>query len=437
MRVFSTLLLCSIAISASSQQSSINNDKGKTKLNKQPEKTFIISASTNAPLRYDRLATLGLSDGKDKEELYGPEKSCFERNNGYQSYQKRNNKEVDSLKMPMGGSIAGMAYDYKSNRLFYIPQQLSELRYMDLKESSPSFTYLGNQPLNLLHNPNDIANQVSRMTIGADGFGYALTNDGEHLIKFSTEGTPTIQDLGVLIDNPKNQVLVRSSCTSWGGDMVGDKDGNLYLITAYNHVFKISLPSKKCDYIGKIGKLPEGFSANGASVDENGELMISCGSTYGKNFSPIYKVNFPSLEAESLQKKFRDVDNVSDMASSNLLFQQKEREFDKSGTSNVGFTQTIETNENNLPGIRIYPNPVSNLNGRIQIRTTHLADKGEYKMMLLDVTGKSVMEGRMHISGKTNTHSFNIPVQQAKGVYIIQISDVFNRTIFSQQLILE
>lgn len=437
MRVFSTLLLCSLAISAISQQSSVNNEKGKTRVNKQPEKTFIISASSNAPLRYDRIATLGISDGKDKEELYGPEKNCFERNNGYQPYQKRNNQVVDSLKMPMGGSIAGMAYDYKSNRLFYIPQQLSELRYMDLKESTPSFTYLGNQPLNLLHNPNDIANQVSRMTIGADGFGYALTNDGEHLIKFSTEGTPTIQDLGVLIDNPKNKVLVRSSCTSWGGDMVGDKDGNLYLITAYNHVFKISLPSKKCDYLGKINKLPEGFSANGAAVDENGELMISCGSTYGKNFSPIYKVSFPSLDAESLQKKFRDVDNVSDMASSNLLFQEKEREFEKSGTSYVGFTQTIETTENNLPGIRIYPNPVSNVNARIQIRTTNLADKGEYKMMMLDVTGKSVMEGRMNISGKTNTHAFNIPAHQAKGVYIIQISDVFNRTIFSQQLILE
>lgn len=442
MRIIATLFFCSAAIQVSSQQ--VMGAKDKKEVNKQSEKTFIISASPEAAFRYDRFSSLEIQSekdgkkGKDREELYRPGQDCAERNNSYQTYQKRKNKaDDDSLKMPVGGSVAGMAYDYKSNRIFYIPQQLSELRYMDLKESSPSFTYLGSQSLNLLHNPNDLANQVSRMAIGADGFGYALTNDGEHLIKFSTEGTPTIQDLGVLVDNPKNKVLVRSSCTSWGGDMVGDKYGNLYLITAYNHVFKIGLPSKKCDYLGKIDKLPEGFSANGASVDEDGELLVSCGNTLGKSFSPIYKIKFPSLEAVSLANKFSGLDNVSDMASSNLLFQDTKRETEKSGVSTVAFTQTLETEENNLPGIRIYPNPVSNTNGRFQIKTTNMTDKGEYRLRMLDVSGKAIMEARMDISSKTNTHSFNFPARQAKGVYFIQISDIFNRTVFSQQLILE
>jgi len=83
----------------------------------------------------------------------------------------------------------------------------------------------------LMHHKDDVANQITRMTIGKDGFGYALSNDGEHLIKFTTQGTPVIQDLGVLIDNPSNQVLVRSSCTSWGGDIVAAADGSLYLVT--------------------------------------------------------------------------------------------------------------------------------------------------------------------------------------------------------------
>ena len=211
-----------------------------------------------------------------------PKRKYSKRNTDRKSYEKNDRDDNDQLKTPTGGSIAASAYDAKTNRLFYIPLQLSELRYMDLKESSPCFTYLEGQSINLLHNKDDVANQITRMTIGSDGTGYALSNDGEHLIKFTTSGTPVIQDLGVLVDNPKNSVMVRSSCTSWGGDIVGCSDGSLYLVTVRNHVFKISLPSKKCDYIGMIKNLPEEFTSNGASVDENGELMISCGTSLGQ-----------------------------------------------------------------------------------------------------------------------------------------------------------
>jgi hypothetical protein len=326
--------------------------------------------------------------------------------------------------------VASLAFDAKNNRLFYIPLETSELRYMDLKESNPSFTCLSNQSLNLLHGKNDVANQVTRMAIGADGFGYALSNDGEHLIKFTTSGTPVIQDMGVLIDNPKNSIFVRSSCTSWGGDMVAGADGNLYLIALHNHVFKISLPSKKCDYIGTIKNLPEEFTSNGASVDENGDLLISCGTTYGKKFSPVYKVKWSTLEAAPVDMNINNLGNISDMASSNLLFQEAK----KAVNNTVAFTQT-EKDASNETTIQIFPNPVNN--GKFQIRTTNMKEKGEYRMILLDVNGKSIMEAKMNLNSKVNTNSFNFPSRYAKGVYFVQISDIFNRTIYSQQLIVE
>ena len=58
-------------------------------------------------------------------------------------------------------------------------------------------------------------------------------------------------------------------------------------------------------------------------------------------------------------------------------------------------------------------------------------------MRLLDVGGQVIMEGRMNLGLKTNTNSFNFPPQNAKGVYFVQIADAFNRTVYSQQLILE
>ncbi len=398
------------------------------------KKTYIISSNSANPLAYNHITSLDINSGKALEDLYGSDKKYSKRNTDRKSYEKNDRDDNDQLKTPTGGSIAASAYDAKTNRLFYIPLQLSELRYMDLKESSPCFTYLEGQSINLLHNKDDVANQITRMTIGSDGTGYALSNDGEHLIKFTTSGTPVIQDLGVLVDNPKNSVMVRSSCTSWGGDIVGCTDGSLYLVTVRNHVFKISLPSKKCDYIGMIKNLPEEFTSNGASVDENGELMISCGTSLGKNFSPVYKVKFPELTAEPV-KGISGIGNISDMASSNLLFQKSSGKNVETGV--VAFNQSAEitTEDINLPSITIFPNPVSR--GKFQIRTTNMKEKGEYKMLLMDVNGKAIMEGKMNIGLKTNVNTFNFPSQYAKGVYFIQIADIFNRTIYSQQLIVE
>jgi hypothetical protein len=421
MKSFTALVLCFACLSAFSQQAS--------------KKTFLITANSSAPLMYNRISSVDISTGKLVGDLYESSNKYSIRNNGSQSYQLRNRKDNDDVtQLPMGGSVACLAYDAKSERLFYVPLQLSELRYMDLKESSPSFTCLQNQSINLLHGKDDVANQITRMAIGANGTGYALSNDGEHLIKFTTTGTPVIQDLGVLIDNPKNQVMVRSSCTSWGGDMVAAADGSLYLITLHNHIFKISLPSKQCDYIGTIKNLPEEYTSNGASVDENGELVISCGTSYGKKFSPFYKVKWPSLEATSITVDMNGQGNVSDMASSNLLFQKATKEVDKNSVAS--FTQTtIETQENNLPNISIFPNPVNN--GKFQVRTNNLKEKGDYKLILLDASGKSIMEGKMNLGLKSNTNSFSFPARHAKGVYFIQIADTFNRTIFSQQIIVE
>lgn len=417
MRCFTTLILSCVCCIAFSQEAS--------------KKTYIISSNSSSPLLYNHITSLDIHGGKSLDDVFDPSKKYSLRHSEYKSYTKTDH-EADEVQAPMGSSVACMAFDAKSNRLFYIPLQLSELRYMDLKEASPSFTYFTNQSINLLHNKGDVANQITRMTIGADGFGYALSNDGEHLIKFTTQGTPVIQDLGVLIDNPKNQVLVRSSCTSWGGDMVGCADGNLYLVTVHNHVFKISLPSKKCDFVGTIKHLPQEFTSNGASVDENGDLIVSCGTSLGKKFSPLYHVNLTTLEAEPVGDKIAGIGNISDMASSNLLFQKPAQTKE---TTVVAFTQTIGITENNLPVFTIFPNPVNR--GRFQVKVANLKEKSGYKMILLDASGKAVMEEKMNLGTKINVNSFSFPARYAKGIYFIQIADVFNRTIYSQQLVVE
>jgi hypothetical protein len=430
MKSFTTLVALILSLTAFAQSTA--------------KKTYLISASTTTPLVYNRISVIDVNGGKSSGEVYAPGKGSSIRNNEYQNY-KRNDRDDDDYSnlSPLSGSVACAAYDARSNRLYYVPLQVSELRYLDLKESSPSFTCLSGQKLNLLHSREDVANQISRMTIGSDGYGYALTNDGEHLIRFTTQGTPVIRDLGVLVDNPKNTVFVRSSCSSWGGDIVGGKDGYLYLITLYNHVFRINPSNKNCDYLGAIKNLPAEFTSNGASADENGELIVSCGTSYGKKFSPLYKVKFPSLEASPVSTA-GGLGNISDLASSNLLFQKaqedsdkdKDKPYKKAENGVVAFTQSAEAVEDGLPTISLFPNPLTQGRTRFQLKATNF-DKGEYRLHIVDAGGSAVMEARMNIAGKSTTQAFSFPAQRARGVYFLLLSDYFGRTVYSQQLIVE
>jgi hypothetical protein len=94
---------------------------------------------------------------------------------------------------------------------------VNELRYIDLAAPSPKIYYFNNETLSKAANLNDEANHITRMVIAADGNGYALSNDGNHLIKFTTGRKPVITDLGALQDDVSNEkISVHNRCTSWG-----------------------------------------------------------------------------------------------------------------------------------------------------------------------------------------------------------------------------
>jgi len=431
--LIATLLCCALSWAAAAQTAS--------------KRIFLISSDPTRPINYTNLREI---DGNCKvlvKEVFDPQKKYAVRTHGFQTYLALQQSafindasgQMDTLKSPMGGSVASMAYDQKTNRLFYFPMYSSELRFMDLNQPEPHFTYLDNQPLNLLRNRTDVANQISRMTMGADGFGYALTNDGEHLIRFTTEGQPTILDLGVLSDKPGNGIFVRSSCTSWGGDMVADAAGRLILITQSNYVFRISIATREAEYLGQIGGLPGGFTTNGTAVDENGELILSCGSSRTQNMTQhLFRVkNINQLTAEPIDdSKIVGIGNISDMASSNLL-SQKPQNNNPAPPPVIAFMPEKEKEVAKVPQpvYTVFPNPVSR--GRFTIRTQNIADKGEYTMLMIDMNGRIVLEGKMNLGLKTNNHSFSIPSTEAKGAYVVLVVDYFKRTVFSTQLLVE
>src|SRR5688572_22111148 len=171
-----------------------------------------------------------------------------------------------SYDKPFATNSAAMAYDKKHERLYYTPMGINQLRYLDLKTNK--FYYFENEPFGAVTSPGDGANQICRMVIASDGNGYALTNDGNHLIRFTTGKNPVITDLGALTDDASNGTSTIHSRRGYGGDMVADASGNLYVLTANRNVFKVVISSKVATHMGAIKGLPDGFSTNGAMVEE-------------------------------------------------------------------------------------------------------------------------------------------------------------------------
>ncbi len=246
---------------------------------------------------------------------------------------------------PMGQGVAAAAYDAKHNRLYYTPMRGTDLRYFDLNNSTGKVIYNQAQPL-FVGNRSDEANVITRMTFASDGYGYAITNDGKNLIRFTTDQKAAIVNLGELIDGKKNGTSsVHNQCSSWGGDMVGDAYGNLYLITMRNYIFKINPQTRIADFIGQVKGLPAEFTSNGMAVNDDGELVISS-ATVSNSY---YRVNISTLNATIIKKISEMVYNSSDLAGSNLLYQNNHV------TDNKVMAEVLG-NEH----VSIYPNPVVN-----------------------------------------------------------------------------
>ncbi len=152
--------------------------------------------------------------------------------------------------------VAALAYDKKNNRLYYTPMFIDQLRYIDLKTMKVFFVtdkVFTGKP----QKSPDQGNIVTRMVIASDGYGYAMTNDATQMIRFSTGKKADITDLGSIADAQANKgVSIHNSCSSFGGDIIADDEGNIYVFSARNHVFKVNLESKVATHLGVITGLP-------------------------------------------------------------------------------------------------------------------------------------------------------------------------------------
>jgi len=332
----------------------------------------------------------------------------------------------DAKNHPTGSFVAAAALDRRSNRLFFTPMRMAELRWLDLdiKNETPKFYSLSSPALDFGLQADE-ANHITRMVIAADGSGYAVTNDGNHVIKFTTGKKPVISDLGNLIDaEGNNGISIHNKCTSWGGDMLADAMGKLYIISANRHVFKVDIDSRVASHLGVITGLPGNYTTNAAAVDTDGDIVVSSANV----FEGYYKVKLADLTASSIAGSDK-LYNASDLANGNLLLQKEADAARKYSIATLLPVSALDYSDK-----RVYPNPVTTSTFSVLFDDQK---PGNYFITLTDLSGRIMQTQKVNITKAVQTQRVNLAGSPAKGMYFVKVYDEAKQIVFTEKLLIQ
>lgn len=383
-------------------------------------KSYAITGKENNPFFWGDIKQVDITTGKVVKTLFEANKTPFK------STGEGKLTEGDKNTNPTGLGVAACALDAVHNRLYFAPIHFSTICYLDLNKPEANFTTIKTsvvtKPLNETYQSEE--NQITRMVIAADGYGYALTNDANHLIRFSTARKTAVEDLGTLIDNPANkEISVHNKCTSWGGDMIADAYGKLIIVAASHNVFTVDIAKRVATLTGTITGLPANFTTNGAAVDNDGYMVVSSANV----FDALYKVNMKDLSATkivSIEMPF----NASDLANSNFLL-QKEADAANSFLSSKSLVPLTT-----LGDAKIFPNPVKGSEFRILLEGQKA---GRYTIVLTDLAGRTIQSKIVSISKSGQVSTIRLTRYQAKGTYLVNILDEKGKNAFTEKLVIE
>jgi hypothetical protein len=324
--------------------------------------------------------------------------------------------------------VAACALDTRHNRLYFAPMHVSDIRYLDLNKPGAEFTVISRNVIPVAANGGyqTEESQLSRMVIGADGYGYAITNDANHLIRFNTGKKNQVEDLGNIVDAEDNKGMsIHNKCTSWGGDIVADAFGKLVMISANHNVFVIDVDTRIATYKGAITGLPGNYSTNGAVVDTDGKLVVSSANV----FDALYKVDMKDLKAERMESKEAPF-NASDLANGNMLNQKEADEARRNTVGSASIRPLAQANTDN----HVFPNPVTTNEFKIQFGDE---TPGQYNVAITDLSGKAITSKVISVSGKGQAVPVQLAGKLTKGMYMVKVTDIAGKFIFTERIIVQ
>ncbi len=394
----------------------------------QSKKAYAVTGEMPGSINWVAFREVDLSSGKILQTIFTPTQKDIRYDaltgNAIAATDNINTgTKLETLYNLNEDMVAAAAFDERNGRLYYTTMKGSQLSYFQIKNGVVRNYVVRDQVLRNFEPQGGEASVFTRMTMSANGFGYALTNDGEHLLRFTTGEKITIKDLGSLKDGENNaNNSVHNACAGWGGDMISDANGTLYLFTMKGKVYQINPATMVTNYLGAIKSLPASFSVNAAAVNENGKVVVACANAS----QGLYAVNLNNFEATKVTtENVADQFNVSDLASSNFLNANTNRD-----------NQYIVSEDATVKGnafVSVWPNPIPNRIFTIEFNNI----SGEnFIIQLTDMTGRPLMEKRMNILPH-QTESIALTSNILNGNYILKVIGSNSEVVYSGKIIVD
>lgn len=155
-------------------------------------------------------------------------------------------------------------------------------------------------------------------------------------------------------------------------------------------------------------------------ANDNGELIVSS-ATQSDNY---YNVNISTLQATAVRKKEDKVFNCSDLANSNLLYQ------DKGGISDKFVINELKGNRE----VSIYPNPVISKTFSVQFDKV---PNGKYNLVLTDASGRSVLSRGLTVNINGQIEKIVLPRASAGGMYMVKLSGADGQVVYNDKIVVQ
>jgi uncharacterized repeat protein (TIGR01451 family) len=335
------------------------------------------NSGDNGSSSYIRTITLtGANAGKGGPEL-------FDGTSGTQRYANTTTNISHSGNNHFLNACAAIAYDYATNRIYFVNNSAGDpLSYIDMAPAT-KIAYVWKD--SALGAPGDV--NINRMGMGSDGYCYALTSNGQNLIKFrmKTGNMPEITRLGPLINagsnGSDNDVL--NGTNSGGGDIFGDGSGKLYLIQNNSKMFKINPATKIATYMGMVNPFPG--TSQSLAITASGDVYINGAYHF------VHKLTLGNMAATAINSSQSGVYVSGDMTScgfpvlaSSIIADKSYKNKNGSTTVNGGdtviYTISVENIGNiNAAGVYMYdyiPPSTVYLAGTTKLNGINVADVG-------------------------------------------------------------
>lgn len=294
-----------------------------------------------------------------------------------------------------GNFIAAMTESLNGD-VFYLPMHSDKVSMVNSVSKTGTLIDIPNSKLNV----KDQSTFHARMTTAPDGTMYALNNIGSEFLRISPNGT--VQNLGAI---PQLAEFAKASgvqTSVYGGDMVADAFGNVYVISASKNVFKINVRSLNAEFLGTIKGLPEGFTVNGAAVEKDGTVLLGTSSKveglYSLDFTTLearFKVDYP-LAIYDLSSPYylrqAELDAIEDLNSHYSLYPTVVKNSQLNIVSKSADKANLDVTVWNINNKKVYSNSVSVQSvGEFQVNLGGALQPGIYIMKAVNQDGKEVI----------------------------------------------